>query len=69
MRDDDFEWGDAKAASNWLDHGVRFEAARDVFRDVFAVEWAHDCQDGTEARFVTVGMVDNRLLFVAYSLR
>ena len=69
MRDDDFEWDDAKAARNWLDHGVRFEAARDVFRDVFAVEWADDGQDDTEARFVTVGMVENRLLFVAYSLR
>src|SRR5437763_1487406 len=28
MKDDDFEWDDAKAAQNWANHGVSFEAAR-----------------------------------------
>jgi uncharacterized DUF497 family protein len=42
MRDDEFEWLDAKAAGNWLDHGVRFETAREVFKDIFAIEWADD---------------------------
>jgi hypothetical protein len=40
MQDDEFEWFDAKAARNWRDHDVGFEMARDVFKDIFAIEWA-----------------------------
>jgi uncharacterized DUF497 family protein len=69
MQDDDFEWDDDKAASNWLDHGVRFETARDVFKDGFAIEWLDDLHGDPEQRFITVGMVGNRLLFVSYTLR
>lgn len=69
MRDDEFEWLDAKAACNWLDHGVRFETAREVFKDIFAIEWADDGHDDAEQRFITVGMVENRLLFVSYTSR
>jgi uncharacterized protein len=61
MQDDEFEWLDAKAVRNWRDHDVSFEMARDVFKDIFAVEWADDGQDEGEDRFVTVGMVENRL--------
>jgi uncharacterized DUF497 family protein len=32
MQKDGFEWDDAKAAANYVAHGVRFEDARDVFR-------------------------------------
>jgi uncharacterized DUF497 family protein len=69
MRDEFFEWDDSKAARNWLSHGVRFEAARDVFKDAFAIEWADGSHDDAEERFVTIGMVESRLLFVAYTLR
>ena len=69
MRDDAFEWDDAKAARNWLNHGVGFEAARDVFRDPFAIEWTDEGHGDSEQRFVTIGMVESRLLFVAYALR
>ncbi len=69
MQDEFFEWDDPKAASNWLDHGVRFETARDVFKDMFAIEWTDDSHDDAEERFVTVGMVENQLLFVSYTLR
>jgi uncharacterized DUF497 family protein len=37
MEDDDFEWDDAKAAQNVLQHPVSFEAARRAFDDPFAV--------------------------------
>ncbi|MGH7121831.1 MAG: BrnT family toxin [Acetobacteraceae bacterium] len=69
MQDEAFEWDDAKAASNWLDHGVRFETARDVFKDIFAIEWTDDRHGDAEERLVTVGMVEDRLLFVSYTLR
>ena len=69
MNDGVFAWDDAKALANLAKHGVNFEAARAVFRDTFAIEWADDAQDDPEPRFVTVGMVENRLLLVAYTLR
>ena len=43
--------------------------ARDVFKDIFAVGRSDDGQDDGEDRFVTVGMVENRLLFVSYTIR
>ena len=69
MHDDDFEWDDQKAADNFTKHGISFEAARDVFKDPFAIERLDDREDYGENRFVIVGMVEERLLFVAYTLR
>jgi uncharacterized protein len=69
MLDEAFEWDDEKAADNWLKHETTFETARKAFRDPFAVEWVDRGQDADEERFVIVGMVDNRLLLVAYTLR
>lgn len=69
MQDEAFEWDDGKAALNWRNHGVRLEMARDVFQDIFAIEWIDDRHGDMEQRFVTVGTVEGRLLFVAYTLR
>jgi uncharacterized DUF497 family protein len=69
MIDDDFEWDDAKAASNDALHGVTFDIARSVFQDPFALDWLDDRHDYGEARFATIGMSDGRLLFVAYTMR
>lgn len=69
MQDEAFEWDDAKAALNRRIHGVSFDAARDVFKDAFAIEWTDDRPAALEERFVTVGMVEDRLLFVSYTLR
>ena len=43
--------------------------AKDVFKDPFAIEWLDDRENYDEDRFVTIGMVSNRLLFVAYTMR
>lgn len=69
MEDDRFVWDDNKAASNYADHGVTFEAARDVFKDPFAVEWQDDREDYGEDRYIILGMVETRLLYVAYTMR
>jgi len=69
MRDDHFEWDDEKAADNWLNHGITFETAREAFQDPFAIEWLDRGQNPNEERFAMVGMVQNRLLLVAYTLR
>jgi uncharacterized DUF497 family protein len=69
MREGGFEWDDAKAAANYATHGVRFEAAREVFKDPFAIEQLDDRKDYGEDRFTIIGLVDGRLLFVAYTMR
>jgi uncharacterized protein len=69
MQDDAFAWDDDKAARNWRDHGVTFEIAREVFQDIFAVEWTDYGHNDPEERFVTVGMVESRLIVVSYTLR
>jgi len=65
----EFEWDAAKAERNQSDHGVTFEMARDAFKDPFAVEWLDDREAYGEDRYVIIGMVDNRLLYVAYAMR
>lgn len=69
MNDDAFEWDDIKAAKNYAAHGVSFEAARAVFKDPFAIEWLDDRKPYGEDRFIIIGMVEDRLLYVAYTMR
>jgi uncharacterized DUF497 family protein len=69
VQDDAFEWDDAKAAENLAKHGVGFATARAVFRDPFAIERLDDRGNYGEDRFVTIGMVDGRLLSVACTMR
>ncbi|MCC6776459.1 MAG: BrnT family toxin [Hyphomicrobiales bacterium] len=69
MEGDDFEWDDAKAARNEANHGVSFETAIRVFKDPFAIERVDDRKDYGEVRFSILGLVDGRLLYVAYTLR
>jgi uncharacterized protein len=64
-----FEWDEAKAAENYAKHGVSFAAARQVFADPSAIEWVDDRYDYGEERFIIIGMVAGRLLFVAYTMR
>ena len=69
MNDEEFEWDDAKAAANDAKHGVTFEMARDAFDDPFAVIWDDDSGGYGEDRYRLLGMVNNRLLFVSYTMR
>jgi uncharacterized protein len=69
MKDDDFEWNDAKAAQNWAYHGVSFEAARLAFDDPFAVVREDRRRDYGEDRYVLLGMVQDHLLAVVHAQR
>ena len=69
MNDGVFEWDDIKAAANYAAHGVTFEAARDVFKDPFAIDWLDERVPYGEDRYAVIGMVEDHLLFVAYTLR
>jgi uncharacterized protein len=63
-----FEWDDKKARANLAKHGVSFEMAREAFTDPFAYEWFGG-HEGGEDRFKILGMVNERVLFVVYTLR
>ena len=65
----EFEWDEAKAASNYARHGVTFDQAKRVFDDPFAVESLDEREYYGEDRFSVLGMVDGRLIYVAYTLR
>ncbi|MGH7015837.1 MAG: BrnT family toxin [Caulobacteraceae bacterium] len=69
MRDDEFEWDDEKAESNRALHLISFEAAREVFRDPFALEWLDERESWDESRYAMIGMVEGRLLYVAFAIR
>lgn len=69
MNEDDFEWDDTKAKANFAKHGVTFEIAMDAYNDPFAVSWIDDTEHYYEERYCLLGMVNNRILFVAYTLR
>lgn len=69
MNEDAFQWDAAKAAENYAKHGVRFEAARDVFKDPFAIEQIDDRENYGEDRFTLIGMASGRLLAVVYTMR
>ena len=60
MEDDDFTWHDTKAASNWRDHGVSFEMAREAFKDAFSVDRLDSRHGDTEERFSLTGMAGTR---------
>ena len=67
MQDDLFEWDDRKAASNARKHGVRFDEARGLFDDPFALDDPDD--DPDEERWLTIGMSGVDLLVVVYTER
>jgi uncharacterized protein len=69
MINDNFEWDEAKATDNYTKHGVSFETAIRVFDDVFAIERLDDREDYGEDRYSVLGMVDGRLLYVAFTVR
>lgn len=64
-----FRWNKGKARDNYRKHGVTFDLAKAVFNDAFAIELLDERRDYGEERFVIIGMVEGRILYVAYSER
>lgn len=69
MTESSFEWDEAKAASNLANHKVRFEQATGVFSDPFAIEFIDDRQNYGETRYIIIGMTNDRMLTVVYTMR
>ena len=62
-----FRWNAAKARSNLRKHGVAFEEAASVFRDILSVTIADPLHSSDEERLVTVGRSSqNRTLVVVH---
>jgi uncharacterized DUF497 family protein len=64
----DFEWDRAKEVANRKKHGVDFRMAAKVFLDPHVIEF-DDLDANGELRFNAIGLVDGRMLFVAYTMR
>ncbi len=64
-----FQSDKSKAKDNYAKHGVRFENAKKVFSDPFAIEYLDDRQDYGEERFALIGMAEGHVLFVAFAER
>ncbi len=63
-----FVWDSNKASSNALQHGVRFEQAREAFLDPLARY--EDASPQEEARQACIGLTtDYRLLYVVHVIR
>lgn len=69
MNEEDFEWDEAKSVHNEARHGVSFETAKSAFDDPFATGWLDEREDYGEDRYVLLGMVDSRVLYIAYTIR
>ena len=65
----DFEWDDAKAATNLRKHRVSFEDAAFVFLDSNRIETLDGREAYGEDRWKTVGLVEPALLAVVYTVR
>jgi uncharacterized DUF497 family protein len=64
----DFEWDNAKEEANRKKHGVDFRTAAEVFLDPYVIEF-EDVHATGELRLNVIGLVDNRMLFVTYTMR
>jgi uncharacterized DUF497 family protein len=64
-----FEWDPEKAEANLRKHGVDFADAALVFDDEARLEWFDERSEYGEERFCTVGEVQGRIVFVAYTMR
>jgi uncharacterized DUF497 family protein len=65
-----YDWDKYKAEINLKIHRVSFEEATLIFEDFFALEQFDDAHSTIdEQRFVRLGLANDKVLFVVYSMR
>jgi uncharacterized protein len=69
MQTDDFEWDDAKAASNLIKHRVSFGEATFAFDDPDGLDILDEGLDYREVPYKFIATVGHRLLAVIYTER
>lgn len=66
----EFEWDDAKAATNLKKHGVSFAEAATVMGDPLAITFFDPDHSAEEDRFLTIGTsIDGRVLILSHTDR
>ena len=66
----EFEWDEAKAATNFKKHHVSFDEAKSIFFDEFGVQFFDDEHSSDEERFLMLGMSSGaKLLIVCHCER
>ena len=65
----EFEWDENKNKSNLEKHGIDFNAAKDVFKDVENNVSADLRKDYGEDRFKVIGKVKDLVLSVIFTMR
>jgi uncharacterized protein len=63
-----FEWDEDKCQANIFKHGIDFANIQAVFTNPI-VERVDDRQDYDEVRIILLGIIDNRVLCIVYTLR
>ena len=63
-----FEWDEEKKLKNIEKHGVNFEDAKHVFSSK-TVSFDDDRFDYGEKRWITLGLLDNRIMVVTHTQR
>ncbi|MFH1624733.1 MAG: BrnT family toxin [Pseudomonadota bacterium] len=65
-----FEWDEEKSKRNFRKHGVRFEEAKTVFNDPFAITIGDPDHSDEEERYLDIGLSSTgRVLVVWYTER
>ena len=64
----EFEWDSAKERANRKKHGIGFRTAAKIFLDPNVIEF-DDFDSADELRFNAIGLVEGRILFMAYTIR
>lgn len=65
-----FEWDDVKYESNLLKHGIKFEEARSVFKDIFRITRYDEEHSDEEERLLTLGYSSSsRIMLVVHTER
>ncbi len=65
----ELEWDEAKAKANLAKHGVTFETARHVFKDMFALDEEERSALYGESRRITTGLARGEMITVVYTER
>lgn len=65
----DYEWDDAKAASNLAKHGVPFPYAARLFLDPKVIDFDASKPGDGEVRRKAVGVIEGRVFTVVYTER
>lgn len=63
-----FEWDEKKNKSNKLKHGIDFEEAKEIWRDIHRKPLPGRMVSG-ESRQVTIGKIGDRLRVAVYTMR